>query len=339
MLEIAIAKTDEFRDAECVLQPRGRSGLVFGELLIRLEAGYFVIGRSVECDLVLDDASVSARHAAVTCEGPEMVLWPMGRNGVLLQNEAVSSPTVLEDGDVFEIGGKKLTVVCEPSGLVRPPGCFVQVGSGPLIRVPDPGLSITEAEPAGQPRSRESKAGRRGIVRAIVAADATIVLEKANGDVDTQHVQAEAVFLVCDTVVRIIGDSPINPTDTLPTRDPGELDEISVQFLPSGARLRVVHDSTEAVVTLPELRANLVAALLRPGEGQEPGEFMSDDLVASRVWPRSNNKGRVDVNILIHRFRSDLLRAGIDPFLVVERSPYGGATRVRVGGHSSVEVS
>ena len=65
---------------------------------------YFTLGRAAGCDIVLADASVSARHACIVSAGDELVLRDLGStNGTLLNDEPVKE-AALRHGDVLRFG-------------------------------------------------------------------------------------------------------------------------------------------------------------------------------------------------------------------------------------------
>ena len=62
------------------------------------------IGRSPACDIVIDDASVSRRHAVIVHRGGRaMILDDRSLNGVIVNGERVGE-AVLSDGDGIAIG-------------------------------------------------------------------------------------------------------------------------------------------------------------------------------------------------------------------------------------------
>ncbi len=73
-----------------------------------------VIGRSRECEIVLDDANVSRRHAEVRAQGGAWVLADLGStNGVSVNGRRVDRPQVLSRGDRIELGTSLLTFELE----------------------------------------------------------------------------------------------------------------------------------------------------------------------------------------------------------------------------------
>jgi pSer/pThr/pTyr-binding forkhead associated (FHA) protein len=80
--------------------------------VIELDAGWSRIGRSGSADILLDDPTVSRRHAVVvqTPEGELRVLDDRSLNGIYVNDEKVEwSP--LKDGDTLQIGRYCLHVI------------------------------------------------------------------------------------------------------------------------------------------------------------------------------------------------------------------------------------
>ena len=80
-------------------------------LLYLLATDVMHIGRSPAADILLDDASVSRRHALVTLrEGKTVILDDRSLNGVQVNGVRVSKK-VLEDGDTVLVGHVTLRYV------------------------------------------------------------------------------------------------------------------------------------------------------------------------------------------------------------------------------------
>ena len=85
----------------CVHWVHGSRGL---PVLTRFERARTVVGRSPECDISLDAAGVSRRHAEFFHEGPVCALADTGsKNGVFVNGRAVTHVT-LSAGDVIRLG-------------------------------------------------------------------------------------------------------------------------------------------------------------------------------------------------------------------------------------------
>jgi pSer/pThr/pTyr-binding forkhead associated (FHA) protein len=80
-------------------------------VLFSLNADLMHIGRSPAADIVLDDASVSRRHALVACRGERtVILDDRSLNGVAVNGTRVGEAE-LRDGDTVAIGRVQLRFV------------------------------------------------------------------------------------------------------------------------------------------------------------------------------------------------------------------------------------
>lgn len=93
--------------------------------------GSFVIGRSSACNLALDDALVSRRHASIEVRDGALFVEDLGsRNGVLVNGVRIEGSRKLAHLDRVTIGAHDLVVVhvgeegavrCEACGALAPP--------------------------------------------------------------------------------------------------------------------------------------------------------------------------------------------------------------------------
>jgi hypothetical protein len=71
--------------------------------------GTTLIGRSPECDVFLDDVTVSRRHAELTRDGDTFTIRDLGSlNGTYVNRKRIES-VVLEEDDEVQIGKYRLT--------------------------------------------------------------------------------------------------------------------------------------------------------------------------------------------------------------------------------------
>lgn len=78
----------------------------------RLSPGNFLVGRSPDCAVVLEDPLVSRHHAVIRVAADSVQIEDLGsRNGVVLGGVAIQEPTYLHHGDVVEIAGHKLQLM------------------------------------------------------------------------------------------------------------------------------------------------------------------------------------------------------------------------------------
>jgi pSer/pThr/pTyr-binding forkhead associated (FHA) protein len=72
------------------------------------------LGRSRQCDIVIDDANVSREHAEIRPRGGSWVLTDLGStNGSSLNGRRVSGPEVIRPGDEIELGTVAVTFELE----------------------------------------------------------------------------------------------------------------------------------------------------------------------------------------------------------------------------------
>ncbi len=77
-----------------------------GEPSIRwpLERSQITIGRSPDCDIVLDDRQVSRHHALIRWENGQYIVQDLGsKNGTHVNGRELTGPYVLQDGDEIQI--------------------------------------------------------------------------------------------------------------------------------------------------------------------------------------------------------------------------------------------
>ena len=78
--------------------------LVDGKRMVVGPAGV-TLGRSRQCDIVLDDANVSRQHAEIRPRGGSWVLSDLGStNGSCLNGRRIDRPEVIKPGDEIELG-------------------------------------------------------------------------------------------------------------------------------------------------------------------------------------------------------------------------------------------
>jgi pSer/pThr/pTyr-binding forkhead associated (FHA) protein len=101
---------------------RVHTRVVVDARLLRLLPGIYRVGRGDDCDVVLDDVSVSRQHARLvvgldgaSVEDLESV------NGVYLNGARVTSAAPLKDGDVLIIGNRELGIQIIPHSTLPPP--------------------------------------------------------------------------------------------------------------------------------------------------------------------------------------------------------------------------
>jgi hypothetical protein len=78
---------------------------------IDVPPGQFLIGRTNDCRLALEDPLVSRRHALITVQHDGVFLHDLGsRNGVFLNGLRIEKPEPLREGDQIRIGSHDLVI-------------------------------------------------------------------------------------------------------------------------------------------------------------------------------------------------------------------------------------
>jgi hypothetical protein len=89
---------------------RGRAKLRHDGRSILLGGQGAVLGRSRECDVTVDDANVSRKHAEVRPSNGKWIVRDLGStNGIKVNGRRVDGAQSLKPGDVIEMGKSRLT--------------------------------------------------------------------------------------------------------------------------------------------------------------------------------------------------------------------------------------
>lgn len=85
--------------------------LRYNDTSITLAAGQIVVGRSVECDLVVNDPLASRRHAVITTGKTGAFVSDLGsKAGVLVNGAAIAGSHRLATGDTIQLAGVRIEV-------------------------------------------------------------------------------------------------------------------------------------------------------------------------------------------------------------------------------------
>ena len=83
-----------------MLRPPPLSGTSY-----QLTDGEATLGRAPGCDVLLDDPTVSSRHAVLSPRGGRLLVDDLGsRNGTLLNGRRLNGPTEVAAGDRISVG-------------------------------------------------------------------------------------------------------------------------------------------------------------------------------------------------------------------------------------------
>ena len=116
-----------------------------------LTPGRFVIGRSTECQLSLDDPLVSRKHALLVVAEDSVELQDLSsRNGVLVNGIKIEGPTPLTDGDTITIGSQDMVLSRHTSSTRS------GRGYAPMHRVATETITALQPVRADQPPSSDT---------------------------------------------------------------------------------------------------------------------------------------------------------------------------------------
>ena len=77
---------------------------------VEIREGHYVMGRSLDSDVVVNDSNVSRRHAEFVCAAGEVVVRDLGStNGTEVNGVAVTGEQILRHGDVIGLGAVTIT--------------------------------------------------------------------------------------------------------------------------------------------------------------------------------------------------------------------------------------
>ena len=126
---------------------------------LEIPEGDFVIGRSPECQLALDDARVSRRHAVLRATPQGVLVEDLGsRNGVSVNGAKIVGQQLCTDGDRVTIGSQEMLIYRGGSGNHRQT-LTVQGGAHTLAEIPIEAVRAARSARASQPQMDEPTRG------------------------------------------------------------------------------------------------------------------------------------------------------------------------------------
>lgn len=123
-----------------------RFWLEHGEARISLEPRAYVLGRSSQCELMVDDTRASRRHARLVVRSLTVTIEDLGSsNGVFVNGARITKTCTLRDGDQFQVASASFVLKSE--GLPYRSASETPATSPNLVaRSEAPSLSPEEAE-------------------------------------------------------------------------------------------------------------------------------------------------------------------------------------------------
>ena len=112
---------------------------------------------------------------------------------------------------------------------------------------------------------------------------------------------------------------------------------VRLETFRSGGILVIERDGDTRSVHLARRRYALLRALLTRSS-RTAGGFHSVEGLCRAIWPNDPVKDSTDFNVLLYRLRRELVRAGIDASLWIERARGSGMVRSPMTQRADVEV-
>ena len=292
--------------------------------------------------MVLLDRQASAIHLSIlpTVEGLEVTV--LGRNPTMVNGQPIQGRLLLAPGDAIDVPGARYVVECERPELWKQATWIVEGLGGRY------GLKQLPATIGGGTEDDLQIPGWPPNALRLSSAQGDLAIEFGADGVHRREPQPEGAvvgvehgdeFAFGDTAIRLFlafgeAETTVSGGSSAPP------DDVHFRFLPNGGMvdLRWSTPGWSVSVQLPELRARLVAALLRPPSPYRIGDFIPDEVLIRAIWSAQANKGRTDLNLLLHRTRQLLLQAGVNPVGLLVRPPQGGSVCFRLASGARVLI-
>ena len=311
------------------------------------------IGRDPSrCRIVIPDVPencmVGREQAFVVPDQGRLMLINLGSNPTYIQGEAVTGSVDLDDGAVLQFEESPVAVAVTGSKAeVSPPRRKVawrlDGGTGQTYGIVGTPFSVG----GGAGDQLHVDGWPEGSLRFLLAQDA-LYLEAGrpvlcNGDPVPEDaprslnhgdkIEHEGRTFV--VLAMAAGGGPattvVKARETLPV-------EVELHYLPRGANLVVKFINATHNAVLTEKQTDLAGALLQPRHGVKAGEYIEDQELLDRIWPRDFDKTQKTLNLLVHQLRSRLVESELDGNVIIAKPRGHGATRFTLAQGAKVRV-
>ena len=280
------------------------------------------LGRAPDCTLSLDDPSVSWQHAIVWAAEDDVLIRDLkSRNGTFVDGDRIDGEVRLREGTSLTVGEVQLRV---ERGWPTHEGPMLrhleQVDTGARVALAGPRLVLGSAASADV---RLDGPSRAGVI--VQHADGELWLGTPDGE---RPLELGEVFSVEGRRYRVV-ELQVGPRSTVPVDDELYPYRLTVSLDgPTGATATLLDRQTGAShVVRVENRAVLLYVLARAAradrEARKPAferGWLPEDEVVTGVWGRAGlTQGTNNLNVLLHRVRHELGKAGFDPWFIEKK--------------------
>lgn len=302
-----------------------------------------LIGRSPDCNIVLEGAEFSRHHLLVRLGHAGAELLPLGRQPVQVNGAECRGLTSLREGDrigvgswTFRLGEGEVESGASPAADTA---WFLEGRTGLLHLVVGPrfcvGGSATDdlILESWEPTVLSLDLGAGPPVLTALRPGVTCGHALAEGERVTLAPDARIAYLT--EVMTVRARQAQAGVETNHAETPRFAVVVLLEFMPRGGQLTIEIGARLHTTTLSDRRCDLVACLLQPPTPLRPGDFVPEELLCARVWPGEKH-GRTELNSLLYRLRQSLGEEGIDPAPLFERR--GGGLRFCLAPRARVVV-
>jgi DNA segregation ATPase FtsK/SpoIIIE, S-DNA-T family len=142
-----------------------------------LPPGESVLGRDAGCELVLDDPSLSGRHAALHLGTDGLVVRDLGsRNGTWVEGAAVTGATVLQPGATLRLGATLLRAVAVLPDDRTPGADWLHAGASGLVPFNRPPRAALPPAPAAVEVPEPPATSERSVTFSIISVIAPLIM-------------------------------------------------------------------------------------------------------------------------------------------------------------------
>lgn len=296
---------------------------------VMIGAWAIVIGRSPDCNIVLEQPEISRHHLLVRLGRDGAELLPLGREPVRLNGVACTELTALRPDDRIAVGSWTFTVgeaEIEYAARGEQTAWCLECEGGLLHLVTGPTFRVGGS--AGDDLIVE---GWDPQVFTLNLRSGTPVLTALRPGVTCGHelAEGERVPLANDELITHRGESfrvrakqAHRVAVTQSRTRPRHAVVVLLEFLPRGGRLTIEIGGKLHTMLLSDRRCDLVACLLQPPAPLSAGDFIPEETLCQRIWPGEKN-GRTELNSLLYRLRQNLAEESIKTAPLFERRSGG----------------
>ncbi len=310
---------------------------------LRLRRGVTLVGRDPTCDIVLRNSKVSRRQLLIHVRRDAVELVNLGRQEVCCDGLTLGEgAAVIAEGARVSIGKTHFAELRALSEEDDAPRWLARVDHSPALTIPREGFVVgggvtdelrIKGWPAAALRLQPIDAGviveGSPAVRELLQAE-----ERARFDGDGfARVDPEQPLRVMKRVLSVFLVSTTTTTRTSTVLGNTKT-VLKLESFGRGGVITVERGSEVSSAYLSRLRFALLCALVRPRAVS--GGYVDLETMSAEIWPDDDFKTEYDFNVLLHRVRQDLIRAGLGADEFIERARGSGRLRSPIAANATV---